>query len=183
MPDDPAEPPLEVLLERVGAAVGRHRRRIAAAHGLTPTAMAVLAALDEVGAGGSVGVRGDPARTPTDHGPAGAPSHRELAGRLGLSPATLTPVLDALETTGAVALAPDRPPGRPGTPHARRPCASGAGAVGAPPAARPGRRGRRAGLAPCGAHRSRGTKLTNLGRLGRRVDAAAEQGRHPHDTR
>lgn len=108
MPDDPAEPPLEVLLERVGAAVGRHRRRIAAAHGLTPTAMAVLAALDEVGAGGSVGVRGDPARTPTDHGPAGAPSHRELAGRLGLSPATLTPVLDALETTGAVRRERDR---------------------------------------------------------------------------
>ena len=67
MPDDPAEPPLEVLLERVGAAVGRHRRRIAAAHGLTPTAMAVLAALDGVGAGGMGGVRGDPARSPSHH--------------------------------------------------------------------------------------------------------------------
>jgi DNA-binding MarR family transcriptional regulator len=117
MPDAPAEPPLEVLLERVGAAVGRHRRRVAAAHGLTPTALAVLAALDGVGAGGPVGGRGDPARAPSDHDPAGAPSHhdqnrapshRELAGRLGLSPATLTPVLDALETTGAVRRQRDR---------------------------------------------------------------------------
>jgi DNA-binding MarR family transcriptional regulator len=117
MPDDPAEPPLEVLLERVGAAVGRHRRRIAAAHGLTPTAMAVLAALDGVGAGGVGGVRGDPGRSPPPYdqnrAPSHldqnrAPSHRELAGRLGLSPATLTPVLDALETTGAVRRERDR---------------------------------------------------------------------------
>jgi DNA-binding MarR family transcriptional regulator len=108
MPDDPAEPPLEVLLERVGAAVGRHRRRIAAAHGLTPTAMAVLAALDGVGAGGTVGGRGDSSRSPLHQDRAHAPSHRELAGRLGLSPATLTPVLDALETTGAVRRERDR---------------------------------------------------------------------------
>jgi MarR family transcriptional regulator, organic hydroperoxide resistance regulator len=92
MPDDPAQPPLEVLLERVGAAVTRHRRRVAAAHGLTPTTMAVLAALD-----------------PHDlDDPDGAPSHRELAGRLGLSPATLTPVLDALEAAGEVRRERDR---------------------------------------------------------------------------
>jgi len=98
MPDDPAQLPLEVLLERVGAAVTRHRRRAAAAHGLTPTAMAVLAALggvepDEPGRVRACGGTSDPAD---------APSHRELAGRLGLSPGTLTPVLDALEAAGDV---------------------------------------------------------------------------------
>lgn len=72
--------PLEVLLPRVGAAVARHHRRLASRHGLTPTAVAVLAALD----------RGD------------VPSHRDLAARIGLSPATLTPVLDGLEKTGDV---------------------------------------------------------------------------------
>ena len=40
--------PLEMLLPRVGAAVARHHRRLAARHGLTPTAAAVLAALDPV---------------------------------------------------------------------------------------------------------------------------------------
>ena len=69
--------PLEVLLPRVGAAVARHHRRLAARHGLTPTAIAVLAALD----------------------PGDVPSHRDLAARIGLSPATLTPVLDRLEET------------------------------------------------------------------------------------
>lgn len=98
MPDDPAQPPLEVLLERVGAAVARHRRRSAAAHGLTPTAMAVLAAL---GGGGADGPD-DPDRVRSSVAAADAPSHRELAGRLGLSPATLTPVLDALEAAGEV---------------------------------------------------------------------------------
>ncbi len=72
--------PLEVLLPRVGAAVARHHRRRAAEHGLTPTAVAVLAALD----------------------PDDVPSHRDLAARIGLSPATLTPVLDRLEETGDV---------------------------------------------------------------------------------
>ena len=96
MLDDPAPPPLEVLLERVGAAVGRHRRRIAAAHGLTPTALAVLAAL---GGADAHDPGGDPFR---------GPSHRELAGRLGLSPATLTPVLDALESAGEVRRERDR---------------------------------------------------------------------------
>jgi MarR family transcriptional regulator, organic hydroperoxide resistance regulator len=77
---EPAALPLAVLLPRVGAAVARHRRRFAAQHGLTPTALDVLAALG--------------------HGD--APSHRELAARLGLSPATLTPVLDGLEVGGHV---------------------------------------------------------------------------------
>ena len=95
MPHDPAQPPLEMMLERVGAAVTRHRRRIAAAHGLTPTTMAVLAAL-----GGA-----DPQDLDAPHR---APSHRELAGRLGLSPATLTPVLDALEAAGEVRRERDR---------------------------------------------------------------------------
>ena len=72
--------PLEVLLPRVGAAVARHQRRLAARHGLTPTAVAVLAALDS----------GD------------TPSHRELAACIGLSPATITPVLDRLEAAGEI---------------------------------------------------------------------------------
>jgi DNA-binding MarR family transcriptional regulator len=80
MDHDPARPaadavPLEVLLPRVGAAVARHQQRLVGRHGLTPTAVAVLAALD----------------------PGDAPSHRELAARVGLSPATITPVLDRLE--------------------------------------------------------------------------------------
>ncbi len=87
VPADPAQVPLEVLLPRVGAAVARYRRRLTAAHGRTPTAVAVLAALDD---------------------PADAPSHRELAGRLGLSPATLTPVLDALEEAREVRRERDR---------------------------------------------------------------------------
>jgi DNA-binding MarR family transcriptional regulator len=78
--DREAPVPLEVLLPRVGAAVARHHRRIASRHGLTPTALGVLDALD----------RDD------------APSHRELASRVGLSPATLTPVLDALEADGQI---------------------------------------------------------------------------------
>ncbi len=89
MSADPAQVPLEVLLPRVGTAVARYRRRLTAAHGRTPTAIAVLAALDA-------------------DDPAAAPSHRELAGRLGLSPATLTPVLDALEDAGEVRRERDR---------------------------------------------------------------------------
>jgi DNA-binding MarR family transcriptional regulator len=72
--------PLEMLLVRVGAAVARHHRRLAARHGLTPTAAAVLAALDT----------GD------------APSHRDLAARVGLGPATITPVLDRLEAAAEI---------------------------------------------------------------------------------
>jgi DNA-binding MarR family transcriptional regulator len=75
-----ADVPLEVLLVRAGAAAARHRRRLAADHGLTPTAIGVL----------------------TELGRSDGPSHRELAAALGLSPTTLTPVLDALEAAGAV---------------------------------------------------------------------------------
>jgi DNA-binding MarR family transcriptional regulator len=85
-----------VLLARAGAAVMRYRRRLAARHGLTPTAIAVLAALDADVAAGS------------DTDPGGAPSHRELAGWLGLSPATLTPVLDVLEAAGEIRRERDR---------------------------------------------------------------------------
>jgi MarR family transcriptional regulator, organic hydroperoxide resistance regulator len=78
--NDLATMPLAALLPRVGAAVARHRRRLAAHHGLTPTAVDVLAALDADDAS----------------------SHRDIAARLGLSPATLTPVVDALEVAGQV---------------------------------------------------------------------------------
>ncbi len=86
MPADVPDVPIEELVARAGAAVCRHRRRLAAGHGLTPTAIAVLAALDD----------------PTVDGAPPAPSHRELAGRVALTPATLTPVLDALEAAGEV---------------------------------------------------------------------------------
>jgi DNA-binding MarR family transcriptional regulator len=82
MDGDPAADtvPLEMLLPRVGAAVARHERRLAARRGVTPTAVAVLAALE------------------ADD----SPSHRELAARIGLSPATITPVLDRLEAAGEI---------------------------------------------------------------------------------
>jgi MarR family transcriptional regulator, organic hydroperoxide resistance regulator len=82
MDGDPAADtvPLEMLLPRVGAAVARRQRRLAARHGVTPTAVAVLTALDA----------GD------------SPSHRELAARIGLSPTTITPVLDRLEAAGEI---------------------------------------------------------------------------------
>ncbi len=76
----PATESLDRLLVRAGRALQRFSRRTATAHGLSATALAVLDVL----------VRHD------------APSHRDLAGRLRLAPATLTPVLDALEATGAL---------------------------------------------------------------------------------
>jgi DNA-binding MarR family transcriptional regulator len=78
---DPAPEPLDRLLVRAGLALQRFTRRAAAAHGLSATALDVLGALvehDEL-------------------------SHRDLAGVLRLTPATLTPVLDALEAAGALA--------------------------------------------------------------------------------
>jgi DNA-binding MarR family transcriptional regulator len=74
------EQPLDRLLVATGATLGRFRQRVVAAHGLSATALDLLAALS------------------TEDGL----PHRELAGRLGLTPATLTPVVDALERAGDV---------------------------------------------------------------------------------
>jgi MarR family transcriptional regulator, organic hydroperoxide resistance regulator len=72
---------LAELLVRAGQAVGRFHRTAAAVHGFSSTAMGVLAALSR-GAG---------------------VSHRELAARLGVTPATLTPVVDNLDASGDLA--------------------------------------------------------------------------------
>jgi DNA-binding MarR family transcriptional regulator len=68
------------LVVRTGQELRRFAQRSAAAYGLTPTSLDVLdvLALED------------------------AASHRDLAGRLGISPSTLTPVLDALVEAGAV---------------------------------------------------------------------------------
>jgi MarR family transcriptional regulator, organic hydroperoxide resistance regulator len=76
IPSEPAA--LAKLLVHAGQAVGRFHRAAAAVHGLTSTAMGVLGALSR-GAG---------------------VSHRELAARLGVTPATLTPVVDTLDASG-----------------------------------------------------------------------------------
>jgi DNA-binding MarR family transcriptional regulator len=76
----PATEPLDRLLVRTGSALQRVTRKAAAAHGLSATALDVLAALVELD----------------------ELSHRDLAGYLRLAPATLTPVLDALEAEGAL---------------------------------------------------------------------------------
>ncbi|MBW0135981.1 MarR family transcriptional regulator [Pseudonocardia abyssalis] len=80
MTDAPVPPPLDLLLPQAGQAVDRLLRRVVAAHGLTPTSLGVLGVL----------ARGRPA------------AHRELAAGLGVAPATLTPVVDALERAGQV---------------------------------------------------------------------------------
>ncbi|MEJ3657762.1 MarR family winged helix-turn-helix transcriptional regulator [Actinomycetes bacterium KLBMP 9759] len=69
---------LDQLLIRAGNAVGRLRARTIAEHGLSATALGVLAVLS--------GER--------------ALSHRELAARLGVTPATLTPVVESLAAGG-----------------------------------------------------------------------------------
>lgn len=76
----PVPPELDLLLPRAGQAVDRVLRRAVAAHGLSPTSLGVLGVL----------ARGRPA------------AHRELAAELGVAPATLTPVVDALERAGQV---------------------------------------------------------------------------------
>jgi DNA-binding MarR family transcriptional regulator len=76
----------ERLLAKVGTAVARRHHRILADHGLTPTSMGLLQALDH-----REGL-----------------SHRDLAAQLGLTPATLTPVVDVLEETGSIRRARDR---------------------------------------------------------------------------
>jgi DNA-binding MarR family transcriptional regulator len=72
--------PLGRLLSWTGQSVDRFYRRTVLAHGLTPTSLGVLGVLAD----------------------ADAVSHRELAGRLGVTPATLTPVIDALADAGEV---------------------------------------------------------------------------------
>lgn len=83
---DAGAPPLDRLLVRTGQALLRFTRRAADAHGLSATALAVLGVL-------------------VDHD---ALSHRDLAGRLRLAPATLTPVLDGLERAAALERVRDR---------------------------------------------------------------------------
>jgi DNA-binding MarR family transcriptional regulator len=77
---EPEAERLDRLLLRTGQGLQRWTQRLAAAHGLTATALDVLRVL----------VAHD------------AASQRDLAGELRLAPATLTPVLDALETAGAL---------------------------------------------------------------------------------
>lgn len=72
--------PLGRLIAVVGAQFGRHSHRLLAEHGATATSVGLLGALAE-----------DPGL-----------SHREMARRLWLTPATLTPVVDALEQAGHV---------------------------------------------------------------------------------
>ncbi|MCO1654700.1 MarR family winged helix-turn-helix transcriptional regulator [Pseudonocardia humida] len=84
--DDATALPWEVLLPRAGAAAARCHRSLLADHGLSPTALALLDQLD----------RRD------------GLSHRELAALLGRTPATLTPVVDALEEAGSIGRARDR---------------------------------------------------------------------------
>jgi MarR family transcriptional regulator, organic hydroperoxide resistance regulator len=75
---DPERMPLGRLLSWTGQSLHRYYRRTVATHGLTSTALGVLGVLAD----------------------ADAVSHRELAGRVGVTPATLTPVIDALEGAG-----------------------------------------------------------------------------------
>lgn len=78
--DRDGDPPLDGLVVASGAAVTRYLRRVLSGYDLTPTALGVLEVLEH-----------------TDR-----PSHRELAGRLGVSPGALTPVIDLLESSQAV---------------------------------------------------------------------------------
>lgn len=73
--------PLGKLLPWVGGALSRHHQRAVAGHGLTPTSMGVLGVLSH----------------------RDRLSHRELAAHLGVTPGTLTPVIDALEAAGEIA--------------------------------------------------------------------------------
>ena len=82
----PEHMPLGKLVSWVGSAMQAHYRRTVARHGVTGTAISVLGVL---GHGDGL-------------------SQRELAGRVGLTPATLTPVLDALEQEGRIRRERDR---------------------------------------------------------------------------
>lgn len=87
---DPERMEIGRLLARAGRAVQGCHRRTAAEHGLTPTSLGVLELLADT--------------LPTGTLPTGAVrvSHRELAVALGVAPATLTPVIDALARADAV---------------------------------------------------------------------------------
>ncbi|MBA2310389.1 MAG: MarR family transcriptional regulator [Pseudonocardiales bacterium] len=76
----PEHMPLGKLVRCAASLINRHFQQVCAEHGLTPTTMGVLGSLAH-----------------TD-----GLSHRQLADRMMLSPATLTPVLDALEEAGEV---------------------------------------------------------------------------------
>lgn len=76
----PEHMPLGKLVSWVGGAMQAHYRRTVARHGVTGTAISVLGVL----------------------GHRDGLSQRELAGRVGLTPATLTPVLDSLEAEGRI---------------------------------------------------------------------------------
>lgn len=77
---DPQRMPLGRLLAWTGQSVTAYYRRAVSAHGLSATALGALGVL----------AADDPL------------SHRELAGRLGVTPATLTPVIDAMAAAGIV---------------------------------------------------------------------------------
>jgi DNA-binding MarR family transcriptional regulator len=72
--------PLDRLLVRAARDLQRATERAAATEGLGVTPMGVLRVLAD----------------------AGPLSHRDLAGHVGVSPATLTPMMDALEAGGAL---------------------------------------------------------------------------------
>lgn len=76
---DPELMPLGKLLSWTGHALSRCYQRTVAEHGLTSTSIGVLGVLAHSRA---------------------AVSHRELAAHLGLTPATLTPVIDSLAEAG-----------------------------------------------------------------------------------
>ena len=77
---DPEQMPLGRLVSWTGQAVERLYRQSVATHGLSATALGVLGVLAAED----------------------AVSHRDVAGRLGVAPATLTPVVDGLAAAQAV---------------------------------------------------------------------------------
>jgi DNA-binding MarR family transcriptional regulator len=80
---------LDELVVRAARAVAGLRQRVTAEHGLTPAGLAVLTALER---------RNDPHRYFDAHDPhCDIPSHRDLAGELGITPGALTATVDTLE--------------------------------------------------------------------------------------
>ena len=83
---DPERMPLGRLLAWTGQALSAYYRRTVSAHELSATALGVLGVLAEEG----------------------GLSHRDLAAAVGVTPATLTPVIDALERDESVERERDR---------------------------------------------------------------------------